>query len=107
MPFGKEFARIMRDGKTDIKFNVISALIELLMFISHGVWRYRTRHLHKAAKEAGVSYDDYPPAIEWQSKAWDVGFDKLQFGKRIKKVYKREKEVVAEDTTNQPEVATV
>ena len=48
------------------------------MFISHGIWRLRTRRLHQEAEEAGVKYDEFPPAVEWQSKGYDVGLDRLR-----------------------------
>ncbi|KAF4974091.1 hypothetical protein FZEAL_8964 [Fusarium zealandicum] len=42
------------------------ALIELSMFVSHGIWLYRTRNLRTDAKAAGLEYDEFPEALEWQ-----------------------------------------
>jgi hypothetical protein len=54
-------SRILRMG-----FN--SATIEMSMFASHGVWLLRTRAIRRRAKEAQVTYEDFPEAIEWQEK---------------------------------------
>ena len=42
------------------------------MFISHGIWMLRTRSLRREAKEADLTFDTYPPAIEWQEKSFSV-----------------------------------
>lgn len=42
------------------------------MFISHGIWLLRTRRLRQRAKEAGLKFDEFPEAVEWQSKGIDV-----------------------------------
>ncbi|KAJ3545097.1 hypothetical protein NM208_g2688 [Fusarium decemcellulare] len=55
----------------DVTFGTLYALvaiIELSMFLSHGVWYLRTRDLRSRAKAAGQDYDDFPEAIEYQSK---------------------------------------
>lgn len=50
-----------------------SAFVEIIMFISHGIWLLRTRKIRRRAKQAGVSFDDFPEAIEWQERAFKFG----------------------------------
>lgn len=40
------------------------------MFISHGVWLLRTKGIRKRAKQAGMAYDEFPEAIDWQEKCF-------------------------------------
>ena len=47
------------------------------MFISHGIWLLRTRKLRMKAKNAGVAFDEFPEAVEWQDKSYDVGLERL------------------------------
>ncbi len=47
------------------------------MFVSHGIWFLRTRDIRRRAKEAGVEFDDFDEAIEWQSKGKDYTFGTL------------------------------
>lgn len=47
------------------------------MFISHGIWLLRTRDLRRRAKDAGMSFDDYPEVVEWQDKGVDFTFETL------------------------------
>lgn len=47
-----------------------SALIELCLFISQGIWLLRTRGIRRRAKEAGLGFDDFPEAVEWQDKGF-------------------------------------
>lgn len=54
-----------------------SAFIEGMMFISHGIWFLRTRRLRKEAQAAGTTFDEYPPAVEWQSKGIDITTETL------------------------------
>lgn len=49
-----------------------SALVELCMFLSHGIWLLRTRKIRKRAREAMVCYEDFPEAIEWQEKGFQL-----------------------------------
>lgn len=42
------------------------------MFISHGIWLLRTRGIRKRAKEAQLSFDDFPEGTEWQDKGFKV-----------------------------------
>ncbi|KAI9713933.1 MAG: hypothetical protein M1820_000663 [Bogoriella megaspora] len=61
----------------DVIFGTLYALcaaIELSMFLSHGVWLFRTRKLRRKAKEAGVTFDEFPEYTEWQSKATKLNF---------------------------------
>lgn len=51
--------------------NIVSAAIEASMFISHGIWFLRTKSLRARAKEAGMTFDEYPEAIEWQNQGVD------------------------------------
>lgn len=44
----------------------LSVLIEMSMFMSHGIWWIRTRRLRYRAKAAGLDFDTYPEAVEWQ-----------------------------------------
>ena len=38
--------------------------MEIGIVSSHLIWRYRTRHDHRAAKAAGKSYDDYIKSMQ-------------------------------------------
>lgn len=42
------------------------------MFISHGLWLLRTRRLRREAKEAGLSFDTYPDAVQWQNSGFKL-----------------------------------
>ncbi|KAI1330241.1 PQ loop repeat protein-like protein [Xylariaceae sp. FL0255] len=64
----------------DITFGILYALvvaIEGSMFISHGIWLLRTRHLRDSAKNSNVPYDEFSDAITWQNKGVDVTFSTL------------------------------
>lgn len=45
---------------------VVSACIELSIFISHWIWLFRTRKLRKRAFESGQDFDSYAETMEWQ-----------------------------------------
>lgn len=47
------------------------------MFISHGIWFLRTRSLRRRAKEAGMTFDEFPEAVEWQNQGVDWTFETL------------------------------
>ena len=49
-----------------------SCAIEYGMFISHGVWLHRTRGIRKRAKQAQLSFDNFPEAMEWQDKGFKL-----------------------------------
>lgn len=51
-----------------------SAAIEGSFFISQAVWFYRTRKFRRRAKEAGLSWEEFPEAIEWEEDRWRWGF---------------------------------
>ena len=38
--------------------------------ISQAVWLYRTRMIRKRAKEADMSWGDFPEAQKWQDDRW-------------------------------------
>ena len=48
------------------------------MFLSHGIWLLRTRELRKEAEQQKVAYEEFPPAVEWQSHGWDIGMTRLR-----------------------------
>jgi hypothetical protein len=50
----------------------LCACIEMSMFVSHGIWLLRTRHLRRMCTELGVDFDAYPPAVEWQNSGIKV-----------------------------------
>ncbi|KAL8687039.1 MAG: hypothetical protein Q9224_005270, partial [Gallowayella concinna] len=49
------------------------ATIELGIFLSHGIWLYRTRDIRRRAKEAEMEWEEFPEAQEWQEKRWKFG----------------------------------
>lgn len=48
------------------------------MLLSHCIWLWRTRKLRKRAKEASLSFDDYPEAVEWQAKGMRFMIRRMQ-----------------------------
>ena len=50
-------------------FLLYSIFIEGGIFISHGIWLFRTRKLRKIAKLAGKSFDDLPESEEYHIDA--------------------------------------
>jgi hypothetical protein len=40
------------------------------MFLSHGIWLFRTRRLRKKCKEAGLGFDSHSEALEWQNNGF-------------------------------------
>ena len=46
------------------------------MFISHGIWLLRTRRLRKKSKEAGLDFDAYPEAVQWQSSGFKISWSR-------------------------------
>ncbi|KAI0469859.1 PQ loop repeat protein-like protein [Xylariaceae sp. FL0804] len=64
----------------DITFGILYALVAAIegsMFISHGIWLLRTRQLRESARNAGVTFDEFPEAIAWQQEGVDVTFETL------------------------------
>ena len=59
-----------------------SCAIEYGMFISHGVWLFRTRGIRARAKEAQLSFDEFPEAIAWQDNGFKL--PKLKWLRREK-----------------------
>lgn len=45
---------------------IVCIVLEGGIFVSHFIWRLRTRHLHSLAKSQGKSFDDIPEAAPWQ-----------------------------------------
>ena len=52
---------------------IVCIILEGGIFISHFIWRLRTRHLHALAKSQGKSFDDLPEAAPWQLPAVSEG----------------------------------
>ena len=52
---------------------IVCIILEGGIFISHFIWRLRTRHLHTLAKSQGKSFDDLPEAAPWQLPAVSQG----------------------------------
>ena len=50
-----------------------STLIELGIFISHGIWLLRTRSLRREAAGLGVDFDAYPKAVDWEKAGFKLG----------------------------------
>lgn len=42
------------------------------MVASHLIWLFRTRELRKRAKEANMTFDEFPEAVQWQSQGIDL-----------------------------------
>ena len=72
--------------------SLASAAIEASIFISQAVWLIRTRGIRERAKEAEMSWDDFPEAQEWQQHGWRWKW-KLNFSLR-----KRSDKVEGDDT---------
>lgn len=49
-----------------------SASIEMIMVTSHLIWMLRTRGVRKRAKQVGVTFDEFPEAVDWQAKGFDL-----------------------------------
>ncbi|KAL8824215.1 MAG: hypothetical protein Q9191_005216 [Dirinaria sp. TL-2023a] len=47
-----------------------SASIESTIFISQGIWLYRTRKIRKRMKEAEMTWEEFPEAQDWQNQRW-------------------------------------
>ncbi|KAI9729836.1 MAG: ssk1 response regulator receiver [Cirrosporium novae-zelandiae] len=47
---------------------ILCILLELGIFTSQFIWLFRTRGIRKRAKEAGVPFDEFPEAQEFQNK---------------------------------------
>ena len=45
-----------------------SLILEVGIFASQGIWLYRTRRVRKAAKEAGMTYDEFVEATGSKEK---------------------------------------
>ena len=56
------------------------------MFISHGIWLLRTRGIRRRAKEAHLSFDEFPEAIEWQESGFRFhrAFNRRRIPERIR-----------------------
>lgn len=46
------------------------ASIESTIFISQGIWLYRTRKIRKRMKEAEMTWEEFPEAQDWQNQRW-------------------------------------
>jgi len=42
------------------------------MFLSHAIWLLRTRRLRKKAKDAGMTFDEFPETVEWEKKGYQI-----------------------------------
>ena len=69
------------------RLNVCSCAIEYSVFISHGIWLLRTRAIRRRAKEAQLSFDDFPEAIEWQESGFRFhrAFDWARISERVRR----------------------
>ncbi|KIW11868.1 hypothetical protein PV08_09141 [Exophiala spinifera] len=50
----------------------LCAIIEMSMFISHGIWIFRTRRLRKRCKESGLDIDSHPEGVAWQNNGFKL-----------------------------------
>ena len=51
------------------------------MFISYWIWLLRTRRLRERAEEAGLDFDIFPEAVEWQNNSYKLGCMYANFGR--------------------------
>lgn len=63
-PDGFEHGLAIADSKC------ASATVEIGIFISQGVWLYRTRNIRRRMKEAEMTWEEFPEAQEWQENRW-------------------------------------
>ena len=51
-----------------------SAAIEMSIFVSQAIWLLRTREIRRRAKEAKVSWAEFPEAKTWEDDRWRWGW---------------------------------
>ncbi|KAF2023841.1 PQ loop repeat protein-like protein [Setomelanomma holmii] len=62
---------LVAQNEFDVLFGTMYALcctIEMSMVASHLIWLFRTRHMRKRAKDAGMTFDEYDECVSWQAK---------------------------------------
>ncbi|ORY18258.1 PQ loop repeat protein-like protein [Clohesyomyces aquaticus] len=62
---------------------VVCCGIEMGIAISHLIWMYRTRYIRRRAKEAGMDFDRFPEAVEWQSGGIGVRWEAVKRRMRL------------------------
>ncbi|KAL6720432.1 hypothetical protein ACLMJK_002354 [Lecanora helva] len=62
------------------------AAIEAMIFLSQGIWLLRTRKIRQRAKEAEMTWEEFPEAQAWQEKRWRLSWsrDRIQARKADK-----------------------
>ncbi len=43
----------------EIRLTIDSLFLEIGIFLSHAIWRFRTRHVRREAEAAGKTFDEY------------------------------------------------
>lgn len=76
---------------------VDSASVEGGMFISHGIWLWRTRGIRKRAKEASLSFDEFPEAVDWQAKGMKITLTSIPLPVRKHEIETRDIQVVQQE----------
>jgi hypothetical protein len=56
-------------------------MLELGIFVSHIVWRLRTRKVRREAAAQGKTFDDVAAEYEAQGVQWEFAERKLQIGR--------------------------